>query len=182
MNSQKCVLKTLIIWLCTDFNFTGEVVDEPNSSVFWIVLFLLGCLLFFMKTGCPFLETEGQNFWSFFYAEYKEIGIAILSSSWAIGIYFHNIQVTIVHKNYFLVVIDLLKHLLLSKEYKWRFHASKNQDVYLKKKNKTKPLKIAVALPRFCLLYWAWALTSRLSVWLRSHLLLRRLKTWLGNS
>lgn len=141
MNSQKCVLKTLIVWLCTDFNFTGEVVDEPNSSVFWIVLFLLGCLLFFMKTGCPFLETEGQNFWSLFYAEYKEIGIAILSSSWAIGIYFHNIQVTIVHKNYFLVVIDLLKHLLLSKEYKWRFHASKNQDVYLKKK-KQNPWKL----------------------------------------
>lgn len=54
-------------------------MDEPNSSVFWIVLFLLGCLLFFMKTGCPFLETEGQNFWSLFYAEYKEIGIAVLS-------------------------------------------------------------------------------------------------------
>lgn len=57
-------------------------------------------------------------------------------------------------KVYFLVVIVLLKYLYLSKEDKWRFHASKNQDVDLKKKKViTNTLKIAAALPCFCLLY-----------------------------
>lgn len=68
-----------------------------------------------MKTTCPFLETEGQNFWSLFYAGYLVLQYCVLSSC-CLGIYFHNIQVTIILKFFFLVVIDCPSETLLFKQ------------------------------------------------------------------
>lgn len=62
-------------------------------------------------------------------------------SSCALGIYFHNMQVSITLFFFlfffFLVVIVLLKHLFLGKEDKWRIHDIKNKDVCFFEKPKT---------------------------------------------